>query len=171
MAASPPRSAARGKRGTAMLIPTLVMAALALLVVILAYRRGGGQHIVGMRMAWTTLIETLPLLVFSFIVAGLVQVLLPRDLVSRWVGTESGARGLLIGTVAGALTPGGPYVSFPVIAGLLNAGAGVGTMVQIREVGEGVVFRVRVEVMDGVRRVVGRGGRVAGVRRVVCVAW
>jgi uncharacterized membrane protein YraQ (UPF0718 family) len=129
MAASPPHSTARGKKGTAMLIPTLIMAALALLFFVLAYRRGGGQHIAGMRMAWTTLIETLPLLVFSFIVAGLVQVLLPRDLVSRWVGTESGARGLLIGTVAGALTPGGPYVSFPVIAGLLNAGAGVGTMV------------------------------------------
>lgn len=112
-----------------MLIPTLIMAALALLFFVIAYRRGGGEHVAGMRLAWTTLIETLPLLVFSFVVAGLVQVLLPRDLVSRWVGTESGARGLLIGTVAGALTPGGPYVSLPVVAGLLRAGASVGTMV------------------------------------------
>jgi hypothetical protein len=43
-------------------------------------------------------------------------------------------------------------------------------MVQIREVEEGVVDRVRVEVMDGVGWAVGRGGRVAGVRRVVGVA-
>ena len=38
-------------------------------------------------------------------------------------------RGILIGTVAGALAPGGPYVSFPVAAGLLRSGASVGTMV------------------------------------------
>jgi uncharacterized membrane protein YraQ (UPF0718 family) len=45
------------------------------------------------------------------------------------VGGESGLRGILIGTVAGGLTPGGPYVSLPIVAGLLKAGAGVGTMV------------------------------------------
>jgi uncharacterized membrane protein YraQ (UPF0718 family) len=45
------------------------------------------------------------------------------------VGGESGIRGILIGTVAGAITPGGPYVSMPIAAGLLRAGAGMGTMV------------------------------------------
>ena len=35
----------------------------------------------------------------------------------------------MIGTLAGGLTPGGPYVSLPVVAGFLRAGAGVGTMV------------------------------------------
>ncbi|MDZ7262573.1 MAG: permease, partial [candidate division KSB1 bacterium] len=46
-----------------------------------------------------------------------------------WVGAESGLRGILIGTVAGGLSPGGPYVNLPVVAGFLRAGAGVGTMV------------------------------------------
>jgi len=62
-------------------------------------------------------------------VAGMVQVLVPREILSEWVGAESGMRGILIGTVTGALAPGGPYVSLPVAAGLLQAGAGVGTMV------------------------------------------
>ncbi|HIE30510.1 TPA: hypothetical protein EYP66_24900 [Candidatus Poribacteria bacterium] len=48
---------------------------------------------------------------------------------SRWVGAESGIKGLLIGTVAGGLVPGGPYVILPVAAGLLRAGASIGTMV------------------------------------------
>lgn len=74
-------------------------------------------------------IQTLPLLIFAFGVAGMAQALLPKALLSRWVGTESGLRGKLIGTVAGGLTPGGPYVSLPVAAGLLRAGASVGTMV------------------------------------------
>jgi uncharacterized membrane protein YraQ (UPF0718 family) len=74
-------------------------------------------------------VQILPLLIFAFIVAGMVQVLVPRELLSKWVGAESGMRGILIGTVAGALAPGGPYVSLPVAAGLLQAGASVGTMV------------------------------------------
>ena len=35
----------------------------------------------------------------------------------------------MIGCIAGALTPGGPYVSFPIVASLYKAGAGVGTVV------------------------------------------
>ena len=112
-----------------MLVPTLIMGAMAVALFAWAWQRGGGEHISGLRLAWEILAETLPLLVLSFIVAGLAQVLMPKDLVSRWVGTESGARGLLIGSMAGALTPGGPYVSLPVMAGLLRAGASVGTMV------------------------------------------
>jgi len=54
---------------------------------------------------------------------------LPRELVAKWVGAESGFRGILIGTVAGGFSPGGPYVSLPIAAGLLKSGAGVGTMV------------------------------------------
>ncbi|MFQ5870056.1 MAG: permease, partial [Candidatus Zixiibacteriota bacterium] len=53
----------------------------------------------------------------------------PEELLSRWVGKESGLRGILIGTLAGGLTPGGPFVSLPVAAGFLRAGASIGTMV------------------------------------------
>ena len=74
-------------------------------------------------------LEIVPLLIFAFIIAGIIRVLLPHDLVAAWVGGESGIRGILIGTVAGAITPGGPYVSMPIAAGLLRAGAGMGTMV------------------------------------------
>ncbi len=129
MAAEAGPAATGRKRGSAMLVPTLIMGALAVALFAWAWRRGGGQHISGLRMAATNLAETLPILVFSFLVAGLAQALLPKDLVSRWVGTAAGLRGVLIGTAAGALTPGGPYVSFPVMAALLQAGAGLGTMV------------------------------------------
>ena len=74
-------------------------------------------------------VEILPLLIFAFIVAGMIRVLLPHELISKWVGVESGMRGILIGTVAGGFSPGGPYVSLPIVAGLLRTGAGVGTMV------------------------------------------
>jgi uncharacterized membrane protein YraQ (UPF0718 family) len=112
-----------------MLVPTIIMGALAVILFLMGYYKGGGQHIIGMKSGLRMTVQILPLLIFSFIVAGMVQVLVPQQLLSKWVGTESGMRGIFIGTVAGALAPGGPYVSLPVAAGLLQAGAGVGTMV------------------------------------------
>ena len=54
---------------------------------------------------------------------------LQEELMAKWVGEESGLRGILIGTLAGGFMPGGPYVSLPLAAGFLRAGAGIGTMV------------------------------------------
>jgi uncharacterized membrane protein YraQ (UPF0718 family) len=112
-----------------MLVPTIIMGALAVILFLIGYYKGGGQHIIGMKSGLRMTVQILPLLIFAFIVAGMVQVLVPQQLLSKWVGTESGMRGIFIGTVAGALAPGGPYVSLPVAAGLLQAGASVGTMV------------------------------------------
>jgi uncharacterized membrane protein YraQ (UPF0718 family) len=112
-----------------MLIPTAIMGALAITLLLVGYYRGEGQHMVGVKSALTMIVEMLPLLVFAFIVAGMVQVLLPQELLSQWVGVESGMRGIIIGTVAGGLSPGGPFVNLPLAAGLLRAGASVGTMV------------------------------------------
>lgn len=112
-----------------MLIPTIVMAAFAITLLIIGYTKGEDLHTKGLKSALDMLIDILPLLIFAFIMAGMVQVLLPHELLSKWVGEESGMRGLLIGTIAGSLTPGGPYVSLPLAAGLLRAGASVGTMV------------------------------------------
>lgn len=112
-----------------MLIPTIIMAVLAIILLAIGYSKGGGQHIRGLSSGLKMIVEIMPLLVFAFIVAGMVQVLLPRELLSQWIGEESGLKGILIGTLAGGVTPGGPYVSLPVVAGLLKAGAGVGTMV------------------------------------------
>jgi len=112
-----------------MLIPTIIMGLLAVILLFVGYKKGEGQHILGLRMSVNMIIQILPLLIFAFIVAGMVQVLIPRELMSKWVGAESGIKGLLIGTVAGGLAPGGPYVSLPLVAGLLRAGASVGTMV------------------------------------------
>jgi uncharacterized membrane protein YraQ (UPF0718 family) len=117
------------RRNSRMLIPTIIMGGLAIILLFIGYHRGQGEHITGLTSALNMIVQIVPLLVFAFIMAGMVQVLLPRELLSKWVGAESGIRGILIGTVAGGLSPGGPYVSLPVVAGLLRSGASVGTMV------------------------------------------
>ena len=74
-------------------------------------------------------VQILPLLIAAFVVAGMVQVLVPDELVSEWVSADSGMRGILVGSAAGALAPGGPHVTFPIAAGFLKAGAGIGTLI------------------------------------------
>ena len=112
-----------------MLIPMIIMGLLAIYLVYVGYQKGGGEHIAGLKSAWKMTVQIMPLLLFSFIVAGMVQVLLPREIVAKWIGDESGIRGVFVGTVAGSLAPGGPYVSLPLVAGFMRAGANVGTMV------------------------------------------
>ncbi len=112
-----------------MLIPTLVMGGLAVALLCLGYLRGQGEHLAGARTGLELTVQVLPLLFFAFLTAGMVQALVPKELVSSWIGAGSGVRGILVGTVAGGLAPGGPYISLPIAAGLLRAGANVGTMV------------------------------------------
>ncbi|KPK86198.1 MAG: permease [Phycisphaerae bacterium SM23_33] len=118
-----------GKRDTTMLISTLVMAALALLLLALGYHKGQAQHLAGTKLALSMMVQVFPLLFFALLAAGMVQALIPQELISRWIGAEAGVRGILLGTVAGAMAPGGPYVSLPIAAGLMRSGAGAGTMV------------------------------------------
>jgi uncharacterized membrane protein YraQ (UPF0718 family) len=91
--------------------------------------RGEGSLQKGLTFGGKTFLSTLPLLVFAFAIAGLVQVLVPREFIVKWLGEGSGIKGILIATVVGGLTPGGPYVSFPIVASLYKAGASVGTVV------------------------------------------
>lgn len=112
-----------------MLIPTLIMGAVAGVLLLIGYRSGQALHMAGLNTALKMLIQVFPILVCSFIMAGMVQVLIPQDVMASWVGEQSGFRGILIGSFAGGLTTGGPFVSLPVASGLFQAGASVGTIV------------------------------------------
>jgi uncharacterized membrane protein YraQ (UPF0718 family) len=118
-----------GKVRSNMLVSTLIMGGLALILLGIGYHRGEGQHVAGLRFAVWVTVQILPLLVFAFIVAGMVEVLVPRETLSSWVGAKSGLKGILLATVAGGLCPGEPYVSLPIVAGLLRSGASLGVVV------------------------------------------
>jgi uncharacterized membrane protein YraQ (UPF0718 family) len=64
-----------------------------------------------------------PRMIVALAIAGLVQVLVPKDLVGRWLGDASGYRSYILATVAGMATPGGPMLSFPLVLALKAAGA------------------------------------------------
>ena len=65
----------------------------------------------------------------AFVIAGQMQVLVPKDIVGQWLGEKAGLKAMLVGSLAGALTPGGPYVSFPIALSLSKSGASIGCVV------------------------------------------
>jgi len=77
----------------------------------------------------TLLLAILPQLAGGLLIGGLVQQLMGKDRIAGLLGAGSGLRGLLIATVAGALTPGGPFTSFPLVYGLWMAGAEAGSLI------------------------------------------
>jgi uncharacterized membrane protein YraQ (UPF0718 family) len=105
------------------------MGLLAIILVFIGYYRGAGEHVLGLKSAMEMTIQILPIVILAFIVAGMIQILIPQELLSKWIGKESGMRGILIGTLAGGLAPGNPYVNLPIAAGLLRSGASMGAMV------------------------------------------
>jgi uncharacterized membrane protein YraQ (UPF0718 family) len=108
---------------------TLVLTIAAAILLAAAFWRGLDLAAAGLSAAARTLWRNLPMLLLSFIIAGLAQVLIPRELISTWLGAQAGLKGVLIGCVAGGLVPGAPYAVFPLVAALYQGGAGLGSVV------------------------------------------
>lgn len=105
---------------------TVILVLLAALMVAIAARKRDGSLKRGLELSWTTVKRTIPLMIVAFAIVGFVEQLAPQETVRAWIGPGSGIQGVLIGEAAGALLPGGPYVVFPLIATLYQAGAGIG---------------------------------------------
>lgn len=109
---------------------TMALLLIVCLLAALAWERGGPDLALdGLLTGGKTLLSATPLLLAAFLIAGLVQVLVTKEVVTRWLGAGSGWRGLLLAYLGGALMPGGPYVYYPITAALLKAGAGLGVLV------------------------------------------
>jgi uncharacterized membrane protein YraQ (UPF0718 family) len=107
-------------------LATLILVILASAMLFVAYRRGDGSHIRAIQLGWKTLRRTMPILILAFVIVGYVNTLEPQALVRSWIGPGTGLTGLAIGTAAGILLPGGPYVVFPLIGAMYLSGAGLG---------------------------------------------
>ena len=107
-----------------------ILALVALVCAIIAWRQGGIEFafsgtVTGGVLLW----HEIPLLVAAFLTAGLIQSLVDKEMVERWLGAESGWKGLLLACLGGGLIPGGPYVYYPIAGALLQSGAGLGVLI------------------------------------------
>ncbi len=115
---------------SAVWLGTLILAVAVVVLAALAWQRGGWPLVGnGLNQGKNLILEIAPLLITCFLAVGLAQVLLPRESIAGWLGQEAGWRGIILGSLMGAITPGGPYVVIPLAAGMFKAGAGIGTVV------------------------------------------
>jgi uncharacterized membrane protein YraQ (UPF0718 family) len=108
---------------------TYVLVGVAIVLAVVAYLKDPGLPLLGVRNGLSLLWFVLPRLVPALILAGLMQVLVPQEVVARYFGQQAGFRGLAIASVAGVLTPGGPMVSVPLLVALANSGAAMPSLV------------------------------------------
>ena len=108
----------------------MVMAAACLGLALLALHQGGAERMLaGLTQGLVMLLRLSPLLLLAFACAGLITVIASEQAISRWLGKEAGFKGLLLGGLAGAIIPGGPFIFYPIAATLLVSGAEIGTVV------------------------------------------
>ena len=98
-------------------------------LLVVAYRRKDGSVKKGVKGGMKTLWSLIPILVAAFLLAGLLPQAISPEVIQSWLGDESGIRGILIGSLAGMLIPGGPYVAFPLINSVYTAGASLSTAI------------------------------------------
>jgi len=103
----------------------IVMLVFTLILTLIAYRKAPGLPLEGLKAGGGLFLGVLPAMTLAFIAAGMIEQVLPREILTHWVGEESGLKGLVIATLGGSITPGGPFVQFPLVATLLKAGAGI----------------------------------------------
>ncbi len=111
-----------------MITSTVILSVSALALFLLNWRKNG-EHVEGLKQGVIYMLQTLPLIIGAFILAGLIEVLIPTEFVHSWLSAEAGIRGIFLGTIGGMLMAVGPYAAFPIIASVMASGAGLGTVI------------------------------------------
>jgi uncharacterized membrane protein YraQ (UPF0718 family) len=105
----------------------LTLLLLAISVVLWAYRPDWGREITV--RTGTNFRDMLSVLPPIFILLGLLEVWVPREMIIKHLGDESGLRGIALSIFLGSAAAGPLYVAFPVAVAMLKKGARFGNIV------------------------------------------
>jgi uncharacterized membrane protein YraQ (UPF0718 family) len=75
------------------------------------------------RNTWDYLVEMMVILIPIAVLIGLFEVWVPKQLIGKYLGHESGWKGIVLAILFGAAPTGPLYVAFPIAAMLMKKGA------------------------------------------------
>jgi len=90
----------------------------------MAWRRGRVVLVSSVREGTMDFINIVPRIALGVIGSGYIAAVIPPEVITSFLGPDSGWLGVLTAVVAGAATPGGPVVGFSIGAVALKVGGG-----------------------------------------------
>jgi uncharacterized membrane protein YraQ (UPF0718 family) len=90
----------------------------------IAYRNGPKVLKASLREGSMDFVNIVPRIALGVIGSGYIAGVMPQEIITGWLGPNSGWFGVLAAAIAGAATPGGPVVGFSIGAVALKAGGG-----------------------------------------------
>ena len=106
----------------------LIMSAIIVVFVVL-YFVFPAKGEVSLKNSWQFFIEMMEILPAVTILIGILSVWATQEMVTKYLGKESGFKGFLVALLMGTLPAGPLYVAFPIAKALRMKGASVGNMV------------------------------------------
>ena len=91
---------------------------------LIAYRCGPKVMTASLREGVLDFVNIVPRIALGVIGSGYIAAVIPQEVITGWLGPNSGWLGVLVAVIAGAATPGGPVVGFSIGAVALRAGGG-----------------------------------------------
>ncbi len=108
-----------------------ILVGVLLLVVVYLTADTGQLPLKGLLHGGNLFFSLLPRLLVGFALAGLIQQAIPEQAMQKWLGHDAGVKGMMIGSLIGMVLPGGPYVIYPLVAGLKMSGASIGSLLSL----------------------------------------
>jgi uncharacterized membrane protein YraQ (UPF0718 family) len=90
----------------------------------MAWQRGRTVLVSSAREGTMDFINIVPRIALGVIGSGYIAAIIPQQVITGWLGPNSGWSGVLAAVIAGAATPGGPVVGFSIGAVALKSGGG-----------------------------------------------
>jgi hypothetical protein len=109
---------------TAALIIDITLWGSVAVLAFMVWRRGRVVAVSAAREGSMDFINIVPRIALGVIGSGFIAAVIPPEVITGWLGPDSGWFGVLTATIAGGLTPGGPVVGFSIAAVALKVGGG-----------------------------------------------
>jgi hypothetical protein len=90
----------------------------------MAWQRGRVVLVSSVREGSMDFINIVPRIALGVIGSGYIAAVIPSEVITGWLGPDSGWFGVRAAVIAGAATPGGPVVGFSIGAVALKVGGG-----------------------------------------------
>jgi uncharacterized membrane protein YraQ (UPF0718 family) len=112
--------------------PTAVLIAIVGSCAAYVYWRDGLDKFIAVVWDDTDLfLSMLPKVLAGCLTAAFLTILLPREIINRWVGADAGFKGIVISFLAGIILPGGPFTIFPIAGAFVAMGADIAAAVTL----------------------------------------